>query len=189
MQLHTSRCAIHGWKHDAVTYLPPCCTAVPWQTLLCSLPAAAADWLWASIFPAILENTNCTVGIDVPDKPAQHWVPRIRLYFLSEDPSLYARRVATAHQARKEAVHAMRYHLCVDSMPADDMHSLSVEQINRVLTLALNSKFLRVGLNVDHQLTCAHPWTCAFICVVPKHACHDYHLFSSMHAMTIISHA
>ena len=86
----------------------------------------------------------CNADTDVADKPAQHWVPRIRLYFLSEDPALYARRVATAHQARKEAVHAMRYHLCVDSMPADNMHSLSVEQINRVLTLALNSKFLRV---------------------------------------------
>lgn len=95
-------------------------------------------------------NPDCNAGTGVPDKPAQHWVPRIRLYFLSEDPCLYARRVATAHQARKEAVHAMRYHLCVDSMPADDMHSLSVEQINRVLTLALNSKFLRVGPTADH---------------------------------------
>ena len=79
------------------------------------------------------------------DIPIQHWVPRIRLCFLSEDPALYAKRVAVAHQSRIEAVKAMRYHLCVDSMPADDMHSLSVEQINRVLTLALNSKFLRVN--------------------------------------------
>ena len=76
--------------------------------------------------------------------PVQEWVPRIRLYFLSEDPEKYARRVAVAHQSRSEALQAMRYHLCIDSMPADDMHSLSVEQINRVLTLALNSKFLRV---------------------------------------------
>ena len=76
--------------------------------------------------------------------PVQEWVPRIRLYFLSEDPALYAKRVAIAHQSRIDAVNAMRYHLCIDSMPADDMHSLSVEQINRVLTLALNSKFLRV---------------------------------------------
>ena len=81
---------------------------------------------------------------DALEVAAQHWVPRIRLYFLSEDPSLYAKRVATAHESRLEAVHAMRYHLCIDSMPADDMHSLSVEQINRVLTLALNSKNLRV---------------------------------------------
>lgn len=98
--------------------------------------------------------------MDATDKPAQHWVPRIRLYFLSEDPFLYAKRVVTAHQARKEALHAMRYHLCVDSMPADAMHSLSVEQINRVLMLALNSKVLRV----QAQLTvgssqCMHLYT------------------------------
>jgi hypothetical protein len=80
----------------------------------------------------------------IADIPTQDWVPRIRLCFLSEDPALYAKRVAVAHQSRIEAVKAMRYHLRVDSMPADDMHSLSVEQINRVLTLALNSKFLRV---------------------------------------------
>lgn len=92
--------------------------------------------------------------MDVSGKSAQHWVPRIRLYFLSEDPFLYAKRVATAHEARKEAVHAMRYHLCVDSMPADAMYSLSVEQINRVLTLALNSKFLRVWADLCHELTC-----------------------------------
>ena len=39
----------------------------------------------------------------------------------------------------------MRYHLCVDSMPADDIQALTVEQINRILTLALNSKTLRVN--------------------------------------------
>ena len=77
--------------------------------------------------------------------PVQEWVSRIRLYFLSEDPALYAKRGAIAHQSRSDAVNAMRYQLCIDSMPADDMHSLSVEQINRVLTLALNSKFLRVS--------------------------------------------
>lgn len=99
----------------------------------------------------------CDAGVSATDKPAQHWVPRIRLYFLSEDPFLYAKRVVTAHQARKEAVHAMRYHLCVDSMPADAMHSLSVEQINRVLMLALNSKFLRVQAQLTVGcLQCTH---------------------------------
>ena len=86
----------------------------------------------------------CIVAAGAFDMPVQEWIPRIRLYFLSEDPTLYATRVAIAHQSRIDAVNAMRYHLCIDSMPADDMHSLSVEQINRILTLALNSKFLRV---------------------------------------------
>lgn len=69
---------------------------------------------------------------------------------------MYAKRVAVAHKSRIEAVNAMRYHLCIDSMPADDMHSLSVEQINRVLTLALNSKFLRVCTTVCQSA--ATPW-------------------------------
>jgi len=61
--------------------------------------------------------------------------------------------VGIAHQSRIEAVNAMRYHLCIDSMPADDVYSLSVEQINRVLTLALNSKFLRVTAHVGRNET------------------------------------
>jgi hypothetical protein len=93
--------------------------------------------------PSVIQLASHAAG--TADIPIQDWVPRIRLCFLSEDPALYAKRVAVAHQSRIEAVKAMRYHLCVDSMPADDMHSLSVEQINRVLTLALNSKFLRVN--------------------------------------------
>ena len=95
--------------------------------------------LWTSL-PLMLQSHAAGTA----DVQTQDWVHRIRLCFLSEDPALYAKRVAVAHQSRIAAVKAMRYHLCVDSMPADDMHSLSVEQINRVLTLALNSKFLRV---------------------------------------------
>ncbi|KAL0019092.1 hypothetical protein WJX77_000912 [Trebouxia sp. C0004] len=97
-------------------------------------------------------TAHCIRCCGTADIPTQDWVPRIRLCFLSEDPALYAKRVAVAHQSRIEAVKAMRYHLCVDSMPADDMHSMSVEQINRVLTLALNSKFLRERLSETHPL-------------------------------------
>lgn len=95
------------------------------------------------------------------DVTLQHWVHRIRLYFKAEDPHLYAKRVINAHQSRLLAVQAMRYHLCVDSMPADDIQALTVEQINRILTLALNSKFLRVRLCCVAAPCCHHLSTAA----------------------------
>ena len=95
------------------------------------------------------------------DLTLQHWVHRIRLYFHAEDPHMYARRVVTAHQRRTQAVHAMRYHLCIDSMPADDIQALTVEQINRILTLALNTKTLRVTLLASSCLTdCLSTYLC-----------------------------
>ena len=117
------------------------------------------------LFPACLSSNNspCVVIAGTFDMPVQEWIPRIRLYFLSEDPALYAKRVAIAHQSRIDAVNAMRYHLCIDSMPADDMHSLSVEQINRILTLALNSKFLRVTSG-HHQHLQTSKAVCSFAC-------------------------
>ena len=66
---------------------------------------------------------------------------------------MYAKRVVTAHQRRIQAVQAMRYHLCVDSMPVDDIQALTVEQINRILSAALNSKTLRVTLSLTSCLT------------------------------------
>jgi hypothetical protein len=44
---------------------------------------------------------------------------RIHLLFLSEDPFVFAKRVAAAHKARKEAEAIMRYHLYINSMPID----------------------------------------------------------------------
>jgi dynein heavy chain len=44
---------------------------------------------------------------------------------------------------RGETEKTLLYHLYVDSMPTDDVPPLTVEQVNRVLGFALNSRKLR----------------------------------------------
>jgi dynein heavy chain len=65
------------------------------------------------------------------------------VHFQAEDPFLFAKRVAEAHQLRKRAESMLRYNLYVDSMPTDDIPGLTPEQINRMLASSTNSKRLR----------------------------------------------
>lgn len=65
------------------------------------------------------------------------------MHFQAEDPFLFAKRVAEAHQLRKRAESLLRYNLYVDSMPTDDIPGLSPEQISRMLACSTNSKRLR----------------------------------------------
>jgi dynein heavy chain len=71
------------------------------------------------------------------------WVPRVQLCFAAEDPGMYAKRFAAAHASLAAAEVQLAYELCIDSMPVDDVPQLSTEQVNRVLTFALNSKKLK----------------------------------------------
>jgi dynein heavy chain len=71
------------------------------------------------------------------------WVPRLQLCFAAEDPCIYAKRFAAAHASFAGAEVQLAYELCIDSMPVDDVPQLSTEQVNRVLTFALNSKKLK----------------------------------------------
>jgi len=63
--------------------------------------------------------------------------------FLAEDPFAFAKRVATAFKSRESTYEFLRYHLFVDSMPVDGMPLVSPEQLNRIMTLALNTKKMR----------------------------------------------
>lgn len=65
------------------------------------------------------------------------------MHLQGEDPFLFAKRVAEAHQLRKRAEATLRYNLYVDSMPVDDIPGLAVEQIDRMLACSMNSKRLR----------------------------------------------
>ena len=71
--------------------------------------------------------------------------PRICICFHAEDPFVFARRVAAAQRGRQHAEQLMRYQLAIESMPSEDVLVPSVEQINRVLDFALNSKTLKVS--------------------------------------------
>ncbi|GLC56009.1 hypothetical protein PLESTB_001054700 [Pleodorina starrii] len=71
------------------------------------------------------------------------WLPRVKVCFSAEDPALFARRHADAHRSRSRAESLLRYNLYVDSMPTDDIPPLTNEQVNRMLSFALNSKRLK----------------------------------------------
>jgi dynein heavy chain len=68
---------------------------------------------------------------------------RVQLCFAAEDPCIYAKRFAAAHASLAAAEVQLAFELCIDSMPVDDVPQLSTEQVNRVLTFALNSKKLK----------------------------------------------
>lgn len=80
-------------------------------------------------------------------------VARLDLCFKAEDPFNFARRVASAHQSRREAEALLRYNLYVDCMPTDDTPQLNTEQVNRVLSSALNAPELKQpGVDVSGLL-------------------------------------
>ncbi|KXZ54227.1 hypothetical protein GPECTOR_5g319 [Gonium pectorale] len=90
--------------------------------------------------------SNGASGESSPDgaeaKPVT-WLPRVKVCFSAEDPAQFARRHADAHRSRARAESLLRYNLCVDSMPTDDIPPLTNEQVNRMLSFALNSKRLK----------------------------------------------
>jgi dynein heavy chain len=61
---------------------------------------------------------------------------RINLLFDSEDPRIFAQRVAQAHSERVYADSQIRYHFFVDNMPINDLHQLDTEQQFRILSMA-----------------------------------------------------
>lgn len=58
------------------------------------------------------------------------WVPRVRLHFEAEDPFVFARRFADAHERRARSESLLRYSLYVDSMPMEDLPALTTEAVS-----------------------------------------------------------
>jgi dynein heavy chain len=52
---------------------------------------------------------------------------RINLLFTSEDPRIFAQRVAQAHQERIYADSQIRYNFFIDNMPMEDLSELDPE--------------------------------------------------------------
>ena len=76
------------------------------------------------------ESKNQYLIVPDPSQPTQtRWVPRINLYFRAEDPFLFARRFAEAHESCLRAEALLRYSLYVDCMPTDDIAPLASEQV------------------------------------------------------------
>lgn len=68
---------------------------------------------------------------------------RINLLFNSEDPRIFAQRVAQAHQERIFADSQIRYNFFIDNMPAEELSELDPEQISRIIHMATASRYLK----------------------------------------------
>eukprot|EP00959_Pyramimonas_sp_CCMP1952_P475418 9504169-Pyramimonas_sp.AAC.4 len=68
---------------------------------------------------------------------------RVWVFFLAEDPFMFARRVAEASQLRDWVESMLRYNFLIDSMPTDDLPGLTSEQVHRITEYALNTKRLQ----------------------------------------------
>lgn len=74
---------------------------------------------------------------------------RINLLFDAEDPRIFAQRVAKAHQDRIYADSQIRYNFFIDNMPTNELPELDSEQISRIISMSLDSKYLRSKGQID----------------------------------------
>ena len=84
------------------------------------------------------------IGSNIESEDDLHyWIPRIRLMFLAEDPTVFARRVAHAHMSRAKTEALLRYHLYIDCMPTDEMAELDSDSLHRIVSTARSSPRLK----------------------------------------------
>lgn len=101
-------------------------------------------WRPCKVMERFRENdTYKCVWADGPEGETEAILPRIAVMFLGEDPFIFARRVATALQVRRNTNQGLMYNLFIDSMPVEGVPMLAPEQLNRVMTLALNTNRVR----------------------------------------------
>ncbi|KAM4722817.1 dynein axonemal heavy chain 1 [Rhinophrynus dorsalis] len=62
--------------------------------------------------------------------PYQYWVPRIRLLFCAEDPSIFAQRIVAANQLRKKTEALLLYNLYIDCMPGNGRCVIAEETLS-----------------------------------------------------------
>jgi dynein heavy chain len=74
---------------------------------------------------------------------------RINLLFDSEDPRIFAQRVAQAHQERIYADSQIRYNFYIDNMPTEDMDDLDPEPAMRIFKMATSCRYLKSRTNVE----------------------------------------
>jgi len=63
--------------------------------------------------------------------------------FNSEDPRIFAKRVAQAHHERIYADSQIRYNFFIDMMPIAELPDLDTEQQNRIQSMAVSCRYLK----------------------------------------------
>ena len=69
-------------------------------------------------------------------------VPRVMLYLLAEDPRQFGARLQNAIESRRRAENLLRFNLCVDNMPTDQISPLSQSQVDSVTKWSFSTKSL-----------------------------------------------
>ena len=73
------------------------------------------------------------------------WIPRIRLMFCAEDPTVFADRVTDAYNLRLQTEALLRYHLYIDCMPVDGVAELETCSLDRMIEWASKTSMLKKG--------------------------------------------
>ncbi|ORY49032.1 hypothetical protein BCR33DRAFT_714104 [Rhizoclosmatium globosum] len=72
-------------------------------------------------------------------KTNEAWVERLKLLFLSEDPFLFAKRVASAHKQREEVALNLRYAFYLDCMPTAEASPIPTTSLSKICSIASGS--------------------------------------------------
>ncbi|KAI8841134.1 dynein heavy chain and region D6 of dynein motor-domain-containing protein [Chytriomyces cf. hyalinus JEL632] len=72
-------------------------------------------------------------------KRNEAWIERLKLLFLSEDPFLFAQRVAAAHKLRNEVALQLRYSFYVDCMPKSEVTPIPPQSLTKISNVASGS--------------------------------------------------
>jgi dynein heavy chain len=133
----------------------------------CALPARALDmsedgtgtWRSCSVTGVeqlmssedpedVLWRVDFTDG--AKEGPASASLHRLHVYFIAEDPFVFADRVASAHALRHTIEKNIVKNIYADFMPMEDMRHLDTEQLSRITLNASNTRALK-GKGVSAQ--------------------------------------
>ncbi|GMI07902.1 hypothetical protein TrRE_jg5473 [Triparma retinervis] len=99
--------------------------------------------LWTVIFNDIAPVDEAKETKESVERKTSASLHRLNVYFLAEDPFVFADRVAAAHSARKLAERQIMKNIYMDFMPLEDMKHLDNEQMNRIKSSAFKSRQLK----------------------------------------------
>ena len=111
---------------------------VPARTML---PATGSS-VWHSCEATSYNSVDETFTVVFPSGDTETR-SRLQICFDAEDPQQFVHRLVFAHAARDMAEALIRYNLYVDCMPTDGVAQLDSEQINRIVSRALNTLSLK----------------------------------------------
>lgn len=90
-----------------------------------------------------------TKASEVPPSPSKSTLERIFICFDAESPVDYGNRLADAVRRQNSAASSVILNLYVDCMPVDNLKPLDSEQVNRILSNAINVEVLRQNSLLD----------------------------------------